>query len=790
MKRSVLAIMGLLMLVPAAPAPHAQQGRLSGTANEMPAGLSVLTPTPHPPVPRDLSQLWLAPDRSSAASRSNAVLSLGTVARLAAGGEYSKALTAAQQPSLPDGLLSQYATYYAGVAQLGLGRPADARASFRAVLDQKPTGYLWEAAAIGEAEAHEALEAPEEAVRIYERLLKGRLSNVEEVYMRLGRAARAAGDLARAAEAFAQVYYEFPLSESAGPARLELGAMNGLQPLKSGSQRYKVELGRAERLFGSKQYADARSAFEALQAYADDDDQELIRLRIAECDYFTKRVRQARLVLREMAEDDDTARRGEALFFYALASRDAGNTQAYLDTLARVESTFPEQTWAEDALNNLATHYIRADDDARADSIFREMYGRYPHGNHAERAAWKIGWTAYRQSNFGDTARVFERAASDFPRSDYRPSWLYWSGRAHEQMGSVPTAQERFTLAATDYANSYYGRLALKRLSPQSRAALVAIRAGSAAPPVPQSLPANGPVIRALLAADMFDDALNELRYAQRVWGDSPVIDATVAWTRQQQSRSENGMRRLQLLRGGMNTMRRAYPQFMAVGGEELPREVLTVIFPMGYWDLIRKHAEANGLDPYFVAALVAQESTFVADVKSAANAYGLMQLLPSTARMYARKLGLRYSSRLLTDPEANIRMGTAYLADKVKEFGGLHFALASYNAGERAVRRWQAERPGVETEEFIDDIPYPETQGYVKKILGTAEDYRRLYANVSQVDGIEAVRHAAPRVSTPASKKVAPARKAPPRKAPAKKAPSTRKPPVKKAAPAPSRRG
>jgi len=146
--------------------------------------------------------------------------------------------------------------------------------------------------------------------------------------------------------------------------------------------------------------------------------------------------------------------------------------------------------------------------------------------------------------------------------------------------------------------------------------------------------------------------------------------------------------------------------------------------------------------------------------VKSAANAYGLMQLLPSTARMYAKKLGLRYSARLLTDPESNIRMGTAYLADKIREFGDLHLVLASYNAGERAVRRWQTERPGVETEEFIDDIPYPETQTYVKKILGTSEDYRRLYANVSTVDGVETNRPSSVPSLTAPKKKAAPARK------------------------------
>ena len=76
------------------------------------------------------------------------------------------------------------------------------------------------------------------------------------------------------------------------------------------------------------------------------------------------------------------------------------------------------------------------------------------------------------------------------------------------------------------------------------------------------------------------------------------------------------------------------------------------------------------------------------------------------------------YSTRLLTDPEANVRMGTA-ISRTWPRFGGIHFALARYNAGETAVRRWITERPGLtDREEFIDDIPYPETQNYVKRIL------------------------------------------------------------------------
>ena len=162
---------------------------------------------------------------------------------------------------------------------------------------------------------------------------------------------------------------------------------------------------------------------------------------------------------------------------------------------------------------------------------------------------------------------------------------------------------------------------------------------------------------------------------------------------------------------------------------DALPPEVLEVLFPVTYWDLIQKYTKPRGLDPYLIAALMAQESTFDARIRSHANAIGLMQIVPATGRRYARRLKIpRFSTARLTDPEVNVRIGTAYFADMTQRFGGVHHALASYNAGPSPVSRWIAEKPGVATDEFIDDIPYPETQNYVKRILGTADDYRRLY--------------------------------------------------------------
>ena len=236
-------------------------------------------------------------------------------------------------------------------------------------------------------------------------------------------------------------------------------------------------------------------------------------------------------------------------------------------------------------------------------------------------------------------------------------------------------------------------------------------------------LPPNAAVVRALLAIGLYDQAFDELRYAQKAWGDSPAIEATLGWIYRERGD----------LRAGINAIKRAYPQYMASGGEELPPEILRVLFPVSYWPLIRKYAEERKLDPFMMAALIAQESNFAADAKSGANAYGLMQLLPSTGRQYARSLHInkKFTLGMLTTAETNIRMGTAHFADLMRQFaGGAHYALASYNAGENRVARWISERPGIDQDEFIDDIPFPETQGYVKKILGTAEDYRRLYGD------------------------------------------------------------
>lgn len=696
-------------------AVHADQ-----RAAEPALAATTLTATDHPPLPSDPKQLWFAPgDAAAPAGRSG----LRAGVRLYADGRYSDAIPLVHAAAAK-GPLANYARYYEGLSALKLSRLDDAQAAFQSLMARPLTGYLAEAVRLRAAEVDQAQGDIQGALAIYAELAETKTLGAEDVLMLLARAAQSAGDLDRAARAWARVYYEFPLSDQAVIAQAQMDDLGLWQPLERGSRRFARELERGERLFDARRYADARSAFDALRAHATGDAAELVALRVAESDFFLRRYAAARDGLDPWTRT--ASRRAEAQFFFLSAMRGVDASSEYERLARELVKAWPQESWAEETLNNLATHYILIDEDDRAEAVFREILDRYPGSKHAQRAAWRAGWWAYRRDDFAETVKLFEQAAARFPRSDYRPSWLYWSGRAHDQLGHTQTANARYAIVVADYQNSYYGRLATALLDERRAdavaltAAVMPVKSGSAMDAT--TLPPTHNLIRALIAAEMYDDALNELQYAQRVWGDSAAIQATMGLV---YSRSGD-------LRRGINAVKRAYPQYMASGGEELPVEMLRVLFPVQYWDSIKRHAAAHKLDPYLIAALMAQESTFDPDIRSAANAVGLMQILPSTGKRYARRLGIRrFRASMLTNPEINIRLGTAIFADMARRMGGTYLALASYNAGEGAVSRWVAERGEIARDEFIDDIPYPETQNYVKRIVGTAEDYRRVYGEL-----------------------------------------------------------
>ena len=672
--------------------------------------------------------LWLAPESDQVSARA---FLANAVSSVAAGRPLETLKTFERAASDP--VLGGYALLYLGRIQLDLDGNRDAFATARRLQALSPTGYLREAslmltadAAIGVGEYATALAALNQLAE------RPGTQPVPAIELKRGRAALAAGERTLAIRALSRVYFEYPLSIEGAEAQTVL---SGASPatLKPSRESIASFLGRAERLFAGRQYGDARVAFNALSAIATGDDRDLVQLRVAECDYYVKRYTASLtgLAARSKAASGSTfstamlERTAETEYFILGNMRELRDKDYDARLRAFIERA-NSPLFIERALMDLAQFHVLANDDAKAAEVFAESYRRFPQGALAERAAWKAGWWAYRTGDYPAAARIFDSAAAGMRRADFRPAWLYWAAKARAEQKQTESALAAYSRAIADYRNTYYGRLAVRDLE-AIQSAIRPAGAGAVSPAsrvMPSTVtggmkPENAPLVEALLAAGMYEEAIGELRYVQMTIGTSPMIEATIAMALNQDGR----------LRLGINAMRRAYPEFLAAGGEALPQEILTVIFPVNHWEAINAHAREKKIDPYLLAALIAQESTFQADVKSSAGAWGLMQIMPPTGRQYATRLGIRpFSTRRLIEPNVNLAIGTTYFAELLEKFGDAAPALAAYNAGPSRAVKWLSERPGLPRDEFIDDIPYPETQNYVKRILGTAEDYRRLY--------------------------------------------------------------
>ena len=176
-----------------------------------------------------------------------------------------------------------------------------------------------------------------------------------------------------------------------------------------------------------------------------------------------------------------------------------------------------------------------------------------------------------------------------------------------------------------------------------------------------------------------------------------------------------------------IRNIRAAFPTISTVAIADIPADAARAYLPLRWADHILQAARETGVDPWLIAAVARQESTFNAHARSPANARGVLQLLPSTARLHARKLGLG-SRPDLEDPAINIRLGAQELAWLIRRFGATEPALAAYNAGDRRVRRWWKRWP--EAEFFTESIPIPETYNYVRRVVFLSDAYRQIHAD------------------------------------------------------------
>ena len=169
---------------------------------------------------------------------------------------------------------------------------------------------------------------------------------------------------------------------------------------------------------------------------------------------------------------------------------------------------------------------------------------------------------------------------------------------------------------------------------------------------------------------------------------------------------------------------------YIFIKGFNLPQKIYKNMYPKQYEEYVLKYADEYQIDPLLVFAMIKAESNFNKDAVSKSNAVGLMQLMDTTAEELANKLNIEYTKNVLLDPETNIKLGTKYYQELYERYGNEVLALAAYNAGRGKVNEWISKGILKEDGSNAEDIPYRETNNYVRKILRDYEIYKELYEN------------------------------------------------------------
>lgn len=381
-----------------------------------------------------------------------------------------------------------------------------------------------------------------------------------------------------------------------------------------------------------------------------------------------------------------------------LSARRAGEGTRVLQ---RVVSRFGSTPWAPRALLLLA----RNSEGERSDALFAELERRYPKSASADEARWQRGWRHYRAGRFASAEAVFRDAAQRHPTTPRAAANLYWAAKARSARGQ--DARIDTAVVAERYPMTFYGQRAAIRLR------------SIPPPPAPTATSAR-------LPAETFGPAFAELNALGFNAEAAELVEAEVTQSAGRELLRAAAAIRLEV--GPIHEALRFSEPAIApalFGGAPADRELWMLAYPRAYWAAVESTADAAGVDPYLVLAVMREESRFDPQVVSIAGAVGLLQLLPGTASGIA---GTTMSATQLTQPEVNIRLGTAYLAGLLRRFrGDMPLALAGYNAGPGAAQRF-SRLSRADMDLFFERIPFVETRAYVQRVLQTYGIYRWLY--------------------------------------------------------------
>lgn len=162
-----------------------------------------------------------------------------------------------------------------------------------------------------------------------------------------------------------------------------------------------------------------------------------------------------------------------------------------------------------------------------------------------------------------------------------------------------------------------------------------------------------------------------------------------------------------------------------------IPEKIQKIIYKKEYSEYVQKYALEYNVDENLIYAVIKAESNFKVDAKSSKDAIGLMQLMESTAMDILRQINITISEdeleEKLKEPDININLGTKYLSILLEKYQNVELAVTAYNAGIGTVDNWIEKGIIKNDGSDIENVPYKETNNYVRKIL---RDYK-IYSNL-----------------------------------------------------------
>jgi soluble lytic murein transglycosylase len=323
----------------------------------------------------------------------------------------------------------------------------------------------------------------------------------------------------------------------------------------------------------------------------------------------------------------------------------------------------------------------------------------------AQQSAWRVR-AALRAKDWLEVARSIDGMDVQQQRE---PAWRYWKARALSEQGHPAEAMQLFAPLSKEF--NFYGQLANDELNTSTVMGVTPtayvptkqdIDAMSALPGVQRTI--------ALYHMDLRVDALEEWRWVVRNLNDKELLTAA-------------------------EIARRNEMYDRAIGAADLT--VSTHDFSMRYLapyrDALQSHIKDNNLDEAWVYGLMRQESRFATSARSNVGAAGLMQIMPSTARWVAKRLGLKsYRDHLIQQLDTNLRLGTYYMKNVLSTADDSPvMASAAYNAGPSRARKWRADQ-ALEGAIYAESIPFDETRDYVKKVMSNTAYYAKEFGSNS----------------------------------------------------------